>query len=305
MKPCSRRDRAGLALAAGSPVASSAGAVDPGPEDGFVSLFNGTDLAGWKVPEGDNGHWKVVDGVIDYDARSEAKGDKNLVSEKEYGDFVLKFDWRIKDTPWINPNIPYVLPDGTHAKGRRRQGAEAGPARQRLGGLPPRHQDGQEPGQHLVLADRLGRGLRLPDRPEDARLRPRRGHPQAPGRQAGRGVELLRDHPHEDRLTVVLNGITVIENAQLPGIPERGPDRLPAPRRLQGREVLRQPQPGPVPERPDQAAELTMRTAEDSGVRRPFPGRSRSDNLNCIGPSRSSPRSGSVDPPPCVASPDS
>jgi hypothetical protein len=29
-----------------------------------------------------------------------------------------------------------------------------------------------------------------------------------------------------DRLTVVLNGITVIENAQLPGIPESGPIAL-------------------------------------------------------------------------------
>jgi hypothetical protein len=32
---------------------------------GFVSLFNGKDLTGWKIPKGDNGHWKVVDGVID------------------------------------------------------------------------------------------------------------------------------------------------------------------------------------------------------------------------------------------------
>ena len=69
------------------------------------------------MPEGDNGHWKVVDGVIDYDARSESKGSKNLVSEKEYGDFVLKLDWRIKATPWINPNIPYILPDGTTPEG--------------------------------------------------------------------------------------------------------------------------------------------------------------------------------------------
>src|SRR5258708_3417159 len=92
-------------------------AMENNPPEGFVSLFNGKDFAGWKVPEGDNGHWKIVDGVIDYDARSEAKGAKDLVSEKEYGNFVLKFDWRIKDTPWINPNIPYVLPDGTHARG--------------------------------------------------------------------------------------------------------------------------------------------------------------------------------------------
>ena len=47
----------------------------------FVSLFNGKDLSGWKIPEGDNGHWKVVDGVIDYDAMSEAKGDKSLFTE--------------------------------------------------------------------------------------------------------------------------------------------------------------------------------------------------------------------------------
>ena len=47
--------------------------------DGFTSLFNGRDFAGWKVPAGDNGHWRIADGVIDYDAASEAK-DKDLWS---------------------------------------------------------------------------------------------------------------------------------------------------------------------------------------------------------------------------------
>ena len=45
---------------------------------GFISLFNGQDFTGWKVPAGDGGHWKVIDGVIDYDAESEAEGDKSL-----------------------------------------------------------------------------------------------------------------------------------------------------------------------------------------------------------------------------------
>ena len=45
---------------------------------GFTSLFNGKDLTNWKIPGGDNGHWKVVNGVIDYDALSEATEDKNL-----------------------------------------------------------------------------------------------------------------------------------------------------------------------------------------------------------------------------------
>jgi hypothetical protein len=96
--------------------AGVAWAAENQPPPGFVSLFNGKDFTGWKVPEGDNGHWKVMDGVIDYDAQSEAPGDKNLWSEREYGDFVLLIDWRITDTPFINPNVPYILPDGNHAR---------------------------------------------------------------------------------------------------------------------------------------------------------------------------------------------
>lgn len=91
-------------------------AADNEPPAGFVSLFNGKDLANWKVPDGDNGHWKVIDGVIDYDAQSESATDKNLWSEREYTDFVLRVDWRIKETPYVNPNVPYILPDGTHAR---------------------------------------------------------------------------------------------------------------------------------------------------------------------------------------------
>jgi hypothetical protein len=97
------------------PVSARGGDNDPPP--GFVALFNGRDLSGWKVPEGDHGHWKVVDGVIDYDAESEAKArDKSLWSEKEYGDYVLMVDWRLKEAPFINRQVPYILPDGTHAR---------------------------------------------------------------------------------------------------------------------------------------------------------------------------------------------
>src|SRR5215204_6258050 len=99
-------------LAAAAPAARAQN--DPPP--GFQSLFNGKDFTGWKVPEGDNGHWKVVDGVIDYDASSEAKGDKSLWTEKQFTDFVVRVDWRIKETPYTNPNVPYILPDGNHAK---------------------------------------------------------------------------------------------------------------------------------------------------------------------------------------------
>ncbi len=88
-----------------------AGEVD----EGFVSLFNGKDLTGWTPPEGDDGHWRVVDGAIDYDAQSPAKGSKDLWSNAEYEDFVLKVDWRIKEAPFLN-HVPYILPDGAHAR---------------------------------------------------------------------------------------------------------------------------------------------------------------------------------------------
>jgi len=79
-------------------------------------LFNGRDFTGWKVPAGDNGHWKVIDGVIDYDAASEAAGDKSLWTEGSYRDFVLRLDWRIKATPYVNPNVFIIRHDGSRKK---------------------------------------------------------------------------------------------------------------------------------------------------------------------------------------------
>src|SRR3954462_13512823 len=79
--------------------------ADNQPPQGFTALFNGKDLSNWKVPAGDNGHCKVVDGVLDYDAQSEASGEKNLWSQRECTDFVLQFYWRFKETPYTNPNV--------------------------------------------------------------------------------------------------------------------------------------------------------------------------------------------------------
>jgi hypothetical protein len=82
----------------------------------FVPLFNGRDLTGWKIPAGDNGHWRVAGGVIDYDAESEAAGDKSLWTERSFGDFTLKADWRLKETPYVNPSVPIIRFDGTNKK---------------------------------------------------------------------------------------------------------------------------------------------------------------------------------------------
>ena len=90
-------------------------------EMGYTSLFNGEDLSGWIVPNGDNGHWSVIDGVIDYDAQSEAKEDKNLWSEKEYHNFVLHIEWRFKGYGDHLFPMPTILPDGSYLQAHHSQ----------------------------------------------------------------------------------------------------------------------------------------------------------------------------------------
>jgi len=60
------------------------------PPEGFVALFNGEDLTGWKTDEATAKHWTVKDGVLHYDGQGES-----LVTAKDYGDFELLVDWKI------------------------------------------------------------------------------------------------------------------------------------------------------------------------------------------------------------------
>lgn len=96
-----------IAIAAAIPLH----AAEPKPEAGYASLFNGKDLSGW-VTMGDAKGWKVVDGIIHSDAGNNGQW---LRSEKEYGDFVLKLEWKVseggnsgvfirakkEDAPWV------------------------------------------------------------------------------------------------------------------------------------------------------------------------------------------------------------
>ncbi|MHB1178838.1 MAG: 3-keto-disaccharide hydrolase [Daejeonella sp.] len=84
-------------------------------KEGFSSLFNGKDLTGWTIPEGDNGHWKVLDGVIDYDALSEAKDNKSLYSSQKFKDYKLHLEWRFKKYSGLYP-MSIILPNGDYAR---------------------------------------------------------------------------------------------------------------------------------------------------------------------------------------------
>jgi hypothetical protein len=194
-------------------------------QEGFVSLFNGHDLSGWKVPRGDNGHWKVVDGVIDYDAESGASGDdRHLWTQREFGDFVLKADWRIKSTPYVNPNVRIIRFDGTHKKDAAGQDIKIA--------LPDSDSGiylrGTSKAQVNIWAWPIGSGEIYGYR-TDEKMPPAVREGVTPLKNADRNIgdwNSFEITMRGDRLTVVLNGETVLREAQLPGVPARGPIAL-------------------------------------------------------------------------------
>ncbi len=193
-------------------------------QDGFTPLFNGRDLTGWKVPAGDNGHWRVADGVIDYDAESEAPGDKELWSEKTFGDFVLRLDWRIKATPYVNPNVYILKPDGSHKKDADGKDIRLAVPDSDSGV----YLRGASKAQVNIWAWPAGSGEVYGYR-TDAKMPAEVRAGVTPKRNADRDIgqwNTFEITMRGDRLTVVLNGIEVIVNAQLPGIAARGPIAL-------------------------------------------------------------------------------
>ena len=102
-----------LTLVACLLVFSPPGVADGQVPEGFTLLFNGKDLSGWKGLVGNpktraamtaeqlktaqvkadksmREHWKVVDGVLEFDGKGES-----LCTAKDYGDFELYVDWKI------------------------------------------------------------------------------------------------------------------------------------------------------------------------------------------------------------------
>lgn len=199
-----------------APLCAGEATVPPG----FTPLFNGRDFTGWRVPAGDNGHWKVVDGVIDYDAESEAPGDKSLWSEREFGDFELRVDWRIKATPFVNPNVPYVLPDGTHARdvtGKEHRFA-----------LPDSDSGiflrGDARFQVNIWCWPIGSGEMYGVR-TDPKTSPELRAAVTPRHQADKPVgewNRFEITVRGQTVKVVLNGVTVIPGATIPDLPPRG-----------------------------------------------------------------------------------
>jgi len=203
--------------------------TDPKPEEiasvdeGFKSIYTGIDLSGWRQDAGHDGHWKPSDWRLDYDGQSEA-GDKNLWTEKEYGDFVMICDWRFSSKPQKTMR-PVILPNGEYdldAEGKQKQVEvlDAGDS-----GIYLR---GNSKSQVNMWCWPIGSGEVYGYRTDTnmsaevrAGVTPKEVADKPLG-QWNRFIITMKG----DRLTVQLNGKTVIERAQLPGVPERGPIAL-------------------------------------------------------------------------------
>jgi len=213
--------KAKSAVAAAGAVVWLALSAGGGAAPDSVPLFNGRDLAGWKIPAGDNGHWRVVDGVIDYDAESEAAGEKSLFSERSFADFVLQVDWRLKATPYVNPSVPIIRFDGTHKK-------DAGGKEIRIpvpdadSGIYLR---GSSKAQVNIWCWPIGSGEVYGYR-MDEKMPPAVRAGVTPSKNADKNIGEWNTYDitvRGNRLTVVLNGQTVINSAELPDLPATGP----------------------------------------------------------------------------------
>ena len=189
-------------------------------DDGWVSLFNGKDLTGWETKvEGADEVWSVVDGLIDCEPKLLPRGDKALWTVDSYKDFELHVEWRLKDERGTY-NFPVVLPDGSYeldANGEKvvnpGPGADSGV-----------YLRGTNKAQLNIWTWPIGSG----------EVYGYRNNQKDPVVRAGVTPKVNADKPVGewntfyitmigDRLSVKLNGKQVLDNAQLPDIPEEGP----------------------------------------------------------------------------------
>jgi sialate O-acetylesterase len=185
----------------------------------FVPLYNGLDFTGWKFGKEHEGHWKAEDWTISYDG-----GSTDLWSEKSYKDFVLICDWRWTGKPQ-EVEHPIILPDGTYklapdGKQIMQKVQDAGDSGVYL--------RGSSKSQVNMWCWPIGSGevygYRTDEtQPKEVRagVTPKEAADMPIG-QWNRFAITMKG----DRLTVVLNGKTVIEEAKLPGVASEGPIAL-------------------------------------------------------------------------------
>ncbi|MPZ18515.1 MAG: DUF1080 domain-containing protein [Luteitalea sp.] len=140
------------------------------PDEGFVSLYNGKDLSGWRPVARTRSAWYAKDWTIVY-AGANGAASGALWSEEEYGDIVLMVDWRY--TSERGPDVMRALAPGE---------GWSPPRGARVAVVPRPLPSGDRGAWHRALVTMKGQ-----------------------------------------RLTVDVDGHTLVDNVEQPGVPERGP----------------------------------------------------------------------------------
>lgn len=187
---------------------------------GFVPIYNGVDLKGWKTTLEHEDHWQPQDWRLNYDGQCQAE-DPTLWTEKAYGNFVLICDWRWTRKP-IPSLRPVILPSGDQAVDadgnlRQQEVPDAGDSGIYLRGSPK--------SQVNIWCWPVGSGEIYGYR-TDRSLPPEVRSAVTPSTRADNPIGKWNRFIITlcgDRLTVNLNGKTVIREARLPGIAKSGP----------------------------------------------------------------------------------
>ncbi len=187
-------------------------------DEGFRSIFDGS-LAGWREQLGHTGHWKADDWKLAYDGRGET-----LWSVKKYADFELICDWRWSGTP-TKAKVPVVRKDGTSPVG-----ADGKPETVEIDdyGDSGIYLRGNDKSQVNIWCWPIGSGEVYgyrTDPSQSAEVRAGVTPSEKADAEPGKWNR-MRIRMQGDRLTVTLNGKTVINNARLPGVPADGPIAL-------------------------------------------------------------------------------
>jgi hypothetical protein len=194
-------------------------------DQGFRSLYNGLNLKGWKqVPENLT-HWQAKDWILDYDGKSEASGDeKNLWTDKEYGNFIFIVDWRLPNKP-VTEAVPVILPDGnqaTDADGKTITVPvwDAGDSGVYLRGTSKCQINiwNWPVGSGEIWGFRTDKNMPMVVRKAAT---PMQNADNLVGKWNRFEINLI-----DDKITVIVNNKTVIRQAQLPDLPKRGPIAL-------------------------------------------------------------------------------
>ncbi|MEW4530473.1 DUF1080 domain-containing protein [Maioricimonas sp. JC845] len=206
---------------------------DPSPEQtadvdrNWRSLFDGLTLAGWKTHEGLEGRWSVHNELIhlagDQPARPSGQ-DLDLWTEDSFEDFQLIVDWRLTGKPTTRAMNSFT------ADGLIRRDANGNVVKHEIldAGDSGIYLRGSRKAQVNIWCQPMGSGdinayhkdATLPEAIRRACMP--RTHADNPPGQWNRFVITMGG----SRVTVELNGETVIADAELPDVPASGPIAL-------------------------------------------------------------------------------